>query len=336
MRRFFLRSFDAAVGWVGLDTHRHRMARERPTNRTHFPVVKRSRHRLIDFSLQIGVNGLSPLKAGWMNTFAHVVCWGYLAAVAPVIFGQAQVLPADTPATLIKEDAAAGLELWQTMLGRLWIPRPGYYVIKHLQWEQKVQRVYHHPLVHVLPGDVVIDCGAHIGGFTRIALEAGARLVVAIEPEKANLVAFRRNLAQELKAGRVKLVEKGAWDTSGRISLHISNTGDSHSMVVPRDAQRDVTVEVTTLDSLAESLKLPQVDFVKMDIEGAERNALRGARQLLKRWRPRLAISSYHLKGDPAAIAALVWECRPDYLVESRDLIEGPEGVSVPKVLFFR
>jgi hypothetical protein len=46
--------------------------------------------------------------------------------------------PKDTPATLLQKDSAAGLELWQTMLGKLWIPAPGIYVIKHLQWEQKV------------------------------------------------------------------------------------------------------------------------------------------------------------------------------------------------------
>ncbi len=272
-----------------------------------------------------------------------VLCLWSLAMAGAVLsaFGQAappgakQIMPADTPATLLREDAAAGLELWQTMIGQMWIPKPGVYVIKHLQWEQAVQKVYGHPLVHVRPGDVVIDCGAHIGGFTRMALQAGAKLVVAIEPEKANIEAFRRNLASELKAGRVKLVEKGVWDRSGRLSLHLSDVGDSHSVVIPQKGQGDESIEVTTLDALVEELRLPRVDFIKMDIEGAERNALRGARKVLKVRRPRLAISSYHQKGDPAAIANLVWESRPDYLVVSKDLVEGPENSSVPKVLFF-
>src|SRR5262249_49242702 len=75
-----------------------------------------------------------------------------------------------TGAVLLKEDPAAKLELWQTALGPLWIPQPGKDVIKHLEWEQTVQNVYHHPDAYVRPGDVVIDCGAHIGGFTRVAL----------------------------------------------------------------------------------------------------------------------------------------------------------------------
>jgi FkbM family methyltransferase len=277
-----------------------------------------------------------------MKTLASVLCGVFIAMTIPASFNQSvvppaapPVMPPDTPLTLIQEDAAQGLELWDTLLGRLWIPKPGIYVIKHLQWEQAIQKVYDHPQVHVRPGDVVIDCGAHIGGFTRVALRAGARLVVAIEPEQANLVAFRRNLEAELKAGKVKLIEMGVWDKTGRLALHVSKTGDSHSVVLPQNGQRDESIEVTTIDDLANHLKLTRVDYIKMDIEGAERNALRGAHHVLRRFKPRLAISSYHLKGDPGAIATLVWESRVDYLVDSKDFVEGPEGSTVPKVLFF-
>jgi FkbM family methyltransferase len=277
-----------------------------------------------------------------MKTLASVLCGVFIATTIPASFNQSvvppaapPVMPPDTPLTLIQEDAAQGLELWDTLLGRLWIPKPGIYVIKHLQWEQAIQKVYDHPQVHVRPGDVVIDCGAHIGGFTRVALRAGARLVVAIEPEQANLVAFRRNLEAELKAGKVKLIEMGVWDKTGRLARHVSKTGDSHSVVLPQNGQRDESIEVTTIDDLANHLKLTRVDYIKMDIEGAERNALRGAHHVLRRFKPRLAISSYHLKGDPGAIATLVWESRVDYLVDSKDFVEGPEGSTVPKVLFF-
>jgi FkbM family methyltransferase len=243
--------------------------------------------------------------------------------------------PGEKPVVRIEEDTKTGLELWQTSLGRLWIPSPGQDVIKHLQWEQVVQKVYHHPLVRVRPGDVVIDCGAHIGAFTRVALNAGARMVVAIEPEQANLLAFQKNFAQEIKAGKVKLVPKGVWDTTGKLSLHLSTVGDSHSMVIPQNAGKDETVEVTTLDALLESLKLARVDFIKMDIEGAEPKALRGARKVLMRFQPRLAISSYHQKGDPAEICSVVWQARADYLVVSKDLLKWQDGTAVPKVLFF-
>jgi FkbM family methyltransferase len=235
---------------------------------------------------------------------------------------------------LVREDKPAGLELWNTLLGPLWIPKPGAAVIKHLEWEQAVQEVYSHPKSRVSPGDVVIDCGAHIGGFTSIALRSGARLVAAIEPEKANAIAFRRNFNKELQSGRVILIEKGVWDKTGTLSLHLSRTGDSHSVAIPQNAGIDQKIEVVTLDSLVETLKLPRVDFIKMDIEGAERNALRGAGRILARWRPRLAISSYHQKDDPAVICGIVWEFQPGYLVGSKNHLQ-PDGTGVPKVLFF-
>jgi FkbM family methyltransferase len=237
---------------------------------------------------------------------------------------------------LIREDRETSLELWETMLGRLWIPKPGMAVIKHLEWEQAVQKVYDHPSAHVNTGDIVIDCGAHIGGFTRTALLAGARLVVAVEPEKLNIAAFRQNFVEALKNGRVILVEKGVWDKPGRLPLHLSNTGDSHSVSILQNSGKDESIELTTIDSLVADLKLPRVDFIKLDIEGAELNALLGAKQTLRRMHPRLAVSSYHKKGDPSAICSLIWDVQPGYLVESKDRLRGPDGTEVPKVLFFR
>ena len=211
-------------------------------------------------------------------------------------------LPTLAEVKLIREDKQSALELWDTLLGRLWIPKPGFFVIKHLEWEQAIQRVYDHPTVHVKNGDVVIDCGAHIGGFAHIALLAGASLVIAVEPEKLNVVAFRRNFAEALKNGKVVLVEKGVWDSSGRLPLRLSSVGDSHSVAIGQNSGKDQTIELTTIDSLVGDLKLPRIDFIKIDIEGSRKNALLGANQTLKRARPRLAVSSYHKKGDPADI----------------------------------
>jgi FkbM family methyltransferase len=246
-------------------------------------------------------------------------------------------LSANSEPKIMREDKTAGLELWNTMLGPLWIPKAGSAaVIKHLEWEQIIQKVYEHPMAKVLSRDIVIDCGAHIGGFTRVALRAGAQKVIAIEPEIANIQAFRRNFADELKSGKVVLIEKGVWNKNGSLSLHLSKTGDSHSVAIAQNAGKEEKIEVITLDSLVRDLKLPGVDFIKMDIEGAEQNALKGAGILLAKWQPRMAISSYHQLGDPAAICSIIWGFQSKYLIGSKDILkEGADGKGCPKVLFF-
>ena len=63
-----------------------------------------------------------------------------------------------------------------------------------------------------------------------------------------------------------------------------------------------ITVRTTTIDAEARERNLPRLDFIKMDIEGAERDALHGAEHALRTFKPKLAISIYHRVEDYAAI----------------------------------
>jgi FkbM family methyltransferase len=65
-------------------------------------------------------------------------------------------------------------------------------------------------------------------------------------------------------------------------------------------------VPLTTIDKLVDELRLPSVDFVKMDIEGAEMQALKGAVATVRRFHPRMAISVEHRPSDPDRILELV------------------------------
>ncbi|MDR2691539.1 MAG: FkbM family methyltransferase, partial [Dysgonamonadaceae bacterium] len=74
-------------------------------------------------------------------------------------------------------------------------------------------------------------------------------------------------------------------------------------------------IAITTLDRFAEERKLTRVDFIKADIEGAERDMLRGAANVLKTFAPKLAICTYHLGDDPAVLEKIIKETNPDYTV---------------------
>jgi FkbM family methyltransferase len=181
----------------------------------------------------------------------------------------------------------------------------------------------------------VIDCGAHVGVFTKYALRQGARRVVAIEPEPGNLVCLEANLADEIAQGRVLLVKAGVWNERAVLTLNTGYNSGAHSFVEAAGSNVPAQeLPVRPLDEIVADLGLDAVDFIKMDIEGSERQALQGARETIGRFRPRMAICSYHAPGDPAAIPRIVREANAGYQVSGKD-IEVREGSIVTKVLFF-
>ena len=82
--------------------------------------------------------------------------------------------------------------------------------------EQAGGDIYEQRTVSVRDSDVVIDVGAHLGTFTRIALRHGARLVVAVEPDPVNAACFERTFAPEIAGGRVRLAVQRRGIRQGR------------------------------------------------------------------------------------------------------------------------
>jgi len=235
---------------------------------------------------------------------------------------------------LLKTDPA-GFELWQTPKGRYWIPAGDRYILPFNLAEQEL-RIYSRGDITVRPGDIVLDCGANVGVFTRVALAAGAKLVVSIEPAPINIECLRRNLSGEIARGRVILYPKGVWDSDTTLTLYVDpdNTGAA-SFLIHRDSWRSVThVPLTTIDNLVKELNLPRVDFIKMDIEGAEPRAITGGRQTLARYRPRLAVSAYHAPDHPVLIPRAVKAAWKGYRSECGPCSETDHRIR-PDVLLF-
>jgi len=214
------------------------------------------------------------------------------------------------------ESDPAGFELIEAGQQRFWVPPGNQAGLAEMLGEQEAE-VYGAAGRGVRPGDVVLDCGANVGVYTRHALEAGARLVVAIELAPENLTCLRRNFAPEIDAGRVIVYPKGVWDRDDELQLNTSQLsgGDSVALQVPGSRQGP-RVPLTTIDKLVEELRLERVDLIKMDIEGSERRALAGARQTVARFHPRLAISMEHEPDDAEAIPALVRKLWPELKTE--------------------
>ena len=207
--------------------------------------------------------------------------------------------------------------LWDTPLGRFWGTENDGRELDLLALEQVVGDIYQRRGVTVRDSDVVIDVGAHLGTFTRVALQRGARVVVAVEPDPINAYCLERTFQSEITAGRVRVVKAAAWHTTGSLTFELGEASQT-GRVASGKGKRAVGVRAVTLDQMASELRLDRVDFIKMDIEGAERHALAGARRLLARHKPRLAICIYHAPDDAEVVPRVVLSANDRYRTFTR------------------
>jgi FkbM family methyltransferase len=238
-------------------------------------------------------------------------------------------------ASKLLEKDPKGYHLWQTPHGPYWIPEGSDYVLPFNLAEQE-RKIYGTGARAVQPNDIVLDCGANVGVFVRESLNNGARVVVAIEPAPENIECLRRNFEKEIKDNRVIIYPKGVWDKDDVLTLSVDpKNSAADSFVIKREgAQPVMQIPLTTIDKLVVELNLPRVDYIKMDIEGAELKALSGAQSTLSRFKPRLSISAYHAPDHPAMIPKLIRQADANYQMECGPCAETESGVR-PDVLYF-
>jgi FkbM family methyltransferase len=159
-------------------------------------------------------------------------------------------------------------------------------------------------------GDVVVDGGANIGGFTLVAasIVGPSGAVHAVEAAPATAALLRRSVALNPHV-RVTVHELALAAEPGELDFTTFQPGLGIASFAPAREGAVVTVQVTTLDALSAALQ--RVDLVKLDVEGAELRALQGATRLLAEQRPLLLIEiePAHLArqgASPAAVEALL------------------------------
>jgi FkbM family methyltransferase len=220
--------------------------------------------------------------------------------------------------SVIDSDPSLDIQLVKTAGRPFWIRKGGNdmggqtllaYLIGEQEWIGESD-----PGATVRKGDWVIDVGAHVGVFTDRSLRLGAEKVFMVEPDPINVECLKRNFSKELASGRVILLAEGAWSKKGSMDLNtgVANSGTG-SMMYKEAGSRTVSVPVRPIDDMVAEYKAPRIDFIKMDIEGAERHALKGAAETLRRWRPRIALDSYHLPDDAVVLPQVIFAANPTY-----------------------
>jgi FkbM family methyltransferase len=169
--------------------------------------------------------------------------------------------------------------------------------------------------IAVHEGDVVIDCGANIGLFSAIASDKGA-MVYAFEPD-GDIIEEYLSKTKEFH-NSIDIVPYALSDKCGETFFEkgLKTLGAGH---LTNDSQQaDFAVKTTTLDQFVAEYGITKVDYIKADIEGAERYMLKGAVNVLKKFAPRLSICTYHLPDDKTVLENIVKSANPDYVVEHR------------------
>lgn len=153
----------------------------------------------------------------------------------------------------------------------------------------------------VVPGDVVLSCGAFTGNTSIYFAEKVGNTghVYSFEAVRASFEKLKKNTAAYANCTPVQ----------GAVAERPGTVFIAREDTAAHVAQSGVAVEAVSLDRFVAANALDKVDFIKMDIEGSELGALRGARETIQRFRPKMAISVYHKSSDlyelPAAIRAI-------------------------------
>lgn len=172
-------------------------------------------------------------------------------------------------------------------------------------------------IINLQDGEVFVDCGAFTGdsieSFLRNLKLAGKeyRALYAFEPDPENVARLRDNLRE---THDLHVIAGGAWDVQGVLTFDTeANTGSKISQ------DGNITVPVYTVDDVTEG---NAVTFIKMDIEGSEMNALRGAEKTIRKNRPKLAICTYHKNTDIFEIPRYIKNLIPEYQLYYRRYAE--------------
>jgi len=149
-------------------------------------------------------------------------------------------------------------------------------------------------------GDYVIDAGGCWGDtalyFAHEVGEYGK--VFTFEFVPSNLEVMHKNLhLNPALMSRIELLQRPLWDDSNRV-LFCHDHGPGSQVSNQGLSESDFKKSTLSIDDFVREHKVPRVDLIKMDIEGAELPAIRGAVETLRKYRPRLAISVYHSLKD--------------------------------------
>ena len=160
-------------------------------------------------------------------------------------------------------------------------------------------------------GDIAIDGGAYDGATSIDFAKCGAK-VYSFEMDAANYKKCQTHLAKFGSDYDITLENIGLSDKESEEAYFSSDTGSRKS------SSGKLMAKFIDLDTYVARNNLPRVDYIKLDVEGAELDMLHGAAKTITRCKPKMAVSAYHKSKDLWTLATYIKSLRADYEFEFR------------------
>jgi FkbM family methyltransferase len=174
--------------------------------------------------------------------------------------------------------------------GRRWIAGSSTHGCWLGSYEYEKQRLFQRVLK---PGDVVFDLGANVGFYTLLAsqLVGPAGTVCSFEPLPKNLRYLRKHLELN-RVGNVQVLDTAVGNQNGTVYFQV-HSDPSMGMISDQMTASSIEVDCIMLDDAIINEKLRAPNVLKIDIEGAEHEALEGAQHTLREFHPTIFLATH-------------------------------------------
>ena len=160
--------------------------------------------------------------------------------------------------------------------------------------------------------EIFLDVGAYKGNaIVEFAKRTEGKYdgIIAFEPD-LKTAAILTNMAEQNNILNLEIHNCGAWNKHTILHFDDGREGSSRIYELTDAADSTASIEVNPIDDV---LHGQRVTYISMDIEGAEHNAILGAEQTIKKWKPKMAICVYHKREDLFDLLLLIKSFVPDY-----------------------
>jgi FkbM family methyltransferase len=195
----------------------------------------------------------------------------------------------------------------------------------------------YHAKQFVKNNSVIIDAGANIGTFSVFAANlAPEGKIYAFEPVKDTFLLLKENTKTYQN---VSCINSGLGDVAATKNIFNKGIGDGGNVMQDSPFYKRSEIDdgawepvvITTIDEFVSQNKILRVDFIKIDTEGYEAKILQGARKIIEKYQPVIAMSAYHNPEDKKKLPEILKSICPRYVCELHQEQEEDLICFVPK-----